>query len=101
MKNLLLGNQAIPAMVYENDTTIMNPIIFTQRLQIVYFLCIFFKFKFHQFKSSYKEGCLQSITELWHISKLTFGVISVEIIPVKRSKFDFWGNFGKNNSRKG
>lgn len=43
---------------------------------------------------------MQSITELWHISKLTFGVISVKIIPAKRSKFDFWGNFGKNNSLK-
>lgn len=81
-------------MVYENDAVIMNPIFFTQRVQIVYFV-YFFKFKFHQLKSSYKEGCLQSITELWHISKLTFTVI-----PVKRSKFDFWGIFSKNNSLK-
>ena len=86
-------------MVYENDTAIMNPILFTQRVQIVYFV-YFFKFKFHQLKSSYKEGCLQSITELWHISKLTFTVIPVKIIPVKRSKFDFWGIFSKNNSLK-
>ena len=89
-------------MVYENDTAIMNPILFTQRVQIVYFVhCVyFFKFKFHQLKSSYKEDCLQSITELWHISKLTFTVIPVKIIPVKRSKFDFCGIFSKNNSLK-
>ena len=66
-------------------------------------LCIFYIFlksKFHQLKSSYKEDCLQSITELWHISKLTFTVIPVKIIPVKRSKFDFWGIFRKTNSLK-
>ena len=38
LKNLWLGIEAIPAMVYENDTTIMNPIFLIQRFQIVYFV---------------------------------------------------------------
>ena len=55
----------------------------------LFILCIFFKFKFHQFKSYYQEDCLQSISELWHISKLTFGVILVKIIPEKGQNLTF------------